>query len=98
MNRASSPVGMMLQFAFGPGPASTKPVSGPATQANGAVACETTPQLLALVASARAWWEARRPEGWSLEQHLAEPAAGCSASAQERALAQAVAYWLRQDT
>jgi len=89
---------MMLQFAFGPGPASTRPASGPATHANGAVAGETAPQLQALAASARVWWEARRPEGWSLEQHLADPAAGCNASAHEQALAEAVANWLRQDT
>gem|GEM_PF-5001015 len=50
--------------------------------------------MLALAAAAKAWWETGRPEGWSLEQHLADPAAGCNASAQERALAEAVAQWV----
>lgn len=86
-----------MQFAFGPG-GIARPASGPATHATGAVACETAPQLLALAASAKAWWEASRPEGWSLEQHLADPAAGCNASALERALAEAVAHWLKDDT
>ncbi|WP_157269535.1 hypothetical protein [Azohydromonas aeria] len=56
---------------------------------------EASPQMLALAAAARAWWEAGRPDGWSLEQHLADPAAGCSDSAQERALAVTVAQWVR---
>jgi len=95
MNR-SSPVGMMLQFAFGPGPGIARAADGPATPANGAVARETPPQLLALAAAARAWWEAGRPKGWSLEQHLADPTAGHDDTAQERALAEAVAHWVRQ--
>ena len=95
MNR-SSPVGMMLQFAFGPGTASARLSSGSATPASNDVACDAPLQMLALAAAARAWWEARRPEGWSLDQHLADPAAGCNDSEQERALAQAVAHWVRQ--
>jgi hypothetical protein len=87
---------MMLQFAFGSETGSARPASGPVTHANGVGACETAAQMLALAAAARSWWEARRPEGWSLEQHLADPAAGCSASAQERALAATVAHWIRQ--
>jgi hypothetical protein len=52
--------------------------------------------MLALAAAARAWWEASQLGGWSLEQHLADPAAGCNASAQERALAATVAQWVKQ--
>jgi hypothetical protein len=97
MNR-SSPVGMMLQFAFGPGSAGVKAPDSPAADSDsgGAMASEMSPQMLALAAAARAWWEAGRPERWSLEQHLADPAAGCHASAQERALAAAVAQWVKQ--
>lgn len=91
-----SPVGMMLQFAFGPGPANSRPSRGPAAHDVGDVEGEASPQLLALAAAAKIWWEAGRPEGWSLEQHLAEPAAGCSDSAQEQALAATVAQWVRQ--
>ncbi|WP_156901412.1 hypothetical protein [Azohydromonas australica] len=93
MNR-SSPVGMMLQFAFGPGSPGARPASGPSVHAGDACALEASPQMLALAAAARAWWEAGRPEGWSLEQHLAAPAAGCNASVQERALAVTVAQWV----
>jgi hypothetical protein len=87
---------MMLQFAFGPGTASARLSSGSATPASNDVACDASPQMLALAAAARARWEAGRPDGWSLEQHLADPAAGCNDSAQERALAAAVAQWVKQ--
>jgi hypothetical protein len=60
-----------------------------------AMACDTSSQMLALAIAARAWWESSRPEGWSLEQHLAQPAAGCSGTAQEQALAEAVARWIQ---
>jgi hypothetical protein len=88
---------MMLQFAFGPGPENARLSRGAAAHAGGDVECETTPQMLALTAAARVWWESGRPEGWSLEQHLADPTAGCNGSAQERALAEAVAHWVEQD-
>ncbi len=91
-----SPVGMMLQFAFGSGPARPKSSGGPASQASDDAACESSPQMLALVTAAKAWWEASRPAGWSLEEHLADPTAGCRDGAQERALAEAVAQWVRQ--
>jgi hypothetical protein len=88
---------MMLQFAFGPGLTSAKPSSGPAEQASGTVACEASPlQMLALAAAASAWWESRRPDGWTLEQHLAEPIAGCNGTAQEVVLAEAVEHWVGQ--
>lgn len=95
MNRPS-PVGMMLQFAFGPGSAGAKPSSGPAAHASGTMDCEASPQMLALAAAAKAWWEDGRPQGWSLEQHLAHPTAGHDSSDAERALAAAVGEWLRQ--
>lgn len=88
---------MMLQFAFGPHSPGARPASGPSVHAGDACALEVSPQMLALAAAARAWWESRRPEGWSLEQHLAEPTAGHSGTAQERLLAEAVARWARQD-
>ena len=94
MNR-TSPVGMMLQFAFGPGPAGARSSNGVAAPESAAMACDTSAQRLAM-AAAKAWWESGRPEGWSLEQHLADPAAGCNGSAQERALAEAVAHWVKQ--
>ena len=87
---------MMSQFAFGPGPTSTKSLSSRDTHAIGAMTCGTSSQMLALATAASAWWESSRPEGWSLEQHLATPAAGYSASAQERALAATVAQWVKQ--
>jgi hypothetical protein len=87
---------MMLQFAFGPGTASARLSRGSATPASNDVACDASPQMLALAAAARAWWEASQLGGWSLEQHLADPAAGCNASAQERALAATVAQWVKQ--
>lgn len=95
MNR-SSPVGMMLQFAFGPHSQSARPASGPPAHAGDDSDLEASPQMLALAVAAKAWWETGRPEGWSLEQHLADPAAGCGPSAQERALAEAVVQWVKQ--
>ena len=97
MNR-SSPVGMMLQFAFGPGSTGAARSSVPANHAGDDSTLEASPQMLALAAAARTWWEAGRPEGWSLEQHLADPTAGRSALPQERALAEAVGMWLRQSS
>ena len=93
MNKAS-PVGMMLQFAFGSGPVGAKASNSMAMRGSGAI--DTSPQMLALAAAATAWWESGRPEGWSLEQHLADPAAGCNCSSHERALAEAVALWVKQ--
>jgi hypothetical protein len=89
---------MMLQFAFGPGPTSTKSSSSRDTHAIGAMTCGTSSQMLALATAARAWWESSRPEGWSLEQHLADPAAGRDGGEAERALAQAVGEWIRQSS
>jgi hypothetical protein len=87
---------MMLQFAFGPGTASARLSRGSATPASNDVACDASPQMLALAAAARAWWEASQLGGWSLKEHLADPAAGCNGSAQERTLAEAVAYWVNR--
>jgi hypothetical protein len=87
---------MMLQFAFGPGPTNARSSRGPAAHAGGNVECEPSPQMLALVAAARAWWESGRPEGWSLEEHLADPAVGCDGSQPQRALAEAIACWVKQ--
>lgn len=86
----------MLQFAFGPGPVSAMSSSGPATRAGGTNACETSPQMLALVAVAQAWWEGGWPEGWSPEKHLADPSVGCDGSEADCALADAVAQWMQQ--
>ena len=94
MNRAS-PVGMMLQYAFGPGAASAVSSSRAAMHADGAMECEMAPQMLALAAAAQAWWEGGRPAGWSLQQHLAEPTAGCDGSEAQCALAAAVAQWIK---
>jgi hypothetical protein len=88
----SSPVGMMLDFAYGRGTADSRPSADKPDQAEA-----TGSANMALAAASRAWWESRRPSGWTLEQHLAEPIAGCDSTAQERALAQAVAHWIGQD-
>jgi hypothetical protein len=92
----SSPVGMMLQFAFGPGSAGAKSPSSLTANADGDMACETSLQILALAAAARTWWESGRPKGWSLEQHLADPTIGHDGSEAERALAEAIGQWVQQ--
>lgn len=46
MNR-TSPVGMMLQFAFGPGPANAAAASGPASPVGTDLARGQSPQWLA---------------------------------------------------
>ena len=43
---------------------------------------------------AKAWWEQRRPAGWSLEQHLSNPTVNCT-SGYEIGLAHAVASMVR---
>lgn len=97
MNR-SSPVAAMLQFAFGPSAAVATSPNGITAHTSSGVTHKTTAPMLALAAAAAAWWESRRPEGWSLEQHLAAPAAGCDGSEAERALAEAVGQWIRAGT
>lgn len=92
----TSPVGMMLDFAYGRGTVDSKPSSVRPDQSGATSAANTTAPIPALAAASKAWWESRRPRGWTLEQHLADPTAGCSGTAQERALAEAVAYWIRQ--
>ncbi|WP_028998448.1 hypothetical protein [Azohydromonas australica] len=49
--------------------------------------------LLDVADAAVAWWQARKPADWSLEQHLAYPAINCDGDA-ERQLAEAVAKWM----
>lgn len=97
MNRPS-PVGMMLQFALGPRPATAKPSTGRAAHADGTAARDVSPQVPALVAASKAWWESRRPQDWTQEQHLANPIAGCDGTEEEQALAKAVAAWLGQSS
>ena len=91
-----SPVGMMLDFAYGRGAVDSKPSAGKPDQARATSSANTAAPVLALAAASKAWWESCRPPGWTLGQHLADPTAGCEATAQERALAQAVAHWVRQ--
>ena len=91
-----TPVGMMLDFAYGRGTADSKPSSVRPNQSGATSAANTTTPILALAAASKAWWESRRPQGWTLEQHLADPTAGCVGAAQERALAEAVAHWVGQ--
>jgi hypothetical protein len=87
---------MMLDFAYGRATASSTAHPGLAPQAAGLIPGNSMASMQALAAAAKAWWESRRPQGWTLEQHLAEPTAGCSGTAQERALAEAVAHWVEQ--
>jgi hypothetical protein len=49
--------------------------------------------LHAVAEAATAWWGRHRPCGWSLEQHLADPAVNCEGE-YERQLAEAVARWV----
>jgi hypothetical protein len=92
-----SPVAMMLDFAYGgrrPAHAKASPSNFDPARPTSADTAAAPP--LALAAASRAWWESRRPPGWTLEQHLADPTAGCNGTAQERALAEAVAHWVGQ--
>jgi hypothetical protein len=43
-----------------------------------------------VIARAANWWKHRRPIGWNLEQHLANPQVNCTTDA-EAALARSVA-------
>lgn len=52
--------------------------------------------MLALAAASRTWWESIRPQGWAVDQHLADSTAGCNETEEELALVKAVATWLRQ--
>lgn len=90
-----SPVGMMLDYAYGRGAADSKTSAGKPNHSRASPANTAVP-LLALAAASQAWWESRRPPGWTLEQHLADPSAGGTGTAQERALAEAVAHWVGQ--
>lgn len=94
--QGSSPVGMMLDFAYGRGTVDSKSLAGKPDQACATSSAETAAPVLTLAAAATAWWESRQSPGWTLEQHLADPAAGCDSTVQERALAQAVAQWVGQ--
>ena len=77
-----SPVKMMLDVAFGrhqPGTNATPP---------------NTAVLHSVADAAVAWWIARKPSDWSLEQYLADPAVDCPGDP-ERQLAEAVAKWVK---
>jgi hypothetical protein len=86
---------MMLDFAYGRRSADSKASADRAQQATQTIPANTTTAMLALAAASRAWWESRRLQGWTLEQHLADPTAGCDGTEEEQALAKAVAAWLR---
>ena len=77
---SQSPVKMMLDAAFG----RQQPSSAGGTDAAA---------LHAVAEAAVTWWTQRRPSGWSLEQHLADPAVNCEGG-HERQLAQAAARWV----
>jgi hypothetical protein len=66
-----------------------------APQADESIPGNSTASLLVLAAVSEAWWEGR-PQGWTLEQHLADPIIGCNSTENVQALAKAVAAGLRQ--
>jgi hypothetical protein len=76
-----SPVKMMLDAAFG------------RQQPRMKVGSTDSAALNAVAEAAVAWWEARRPAGWSMEQYLVDPAANCE-NDYERELAEAAAKWV----
>lgn len=45
-----------------------------------------------LLEAAMAWWESKRPDGWTAERHLGEPLFGCTTEAEEK-LARICADW-----
>ena len=75
-----SPVKMMLDVAFG------------RHQPEATAREKDIAALVAVADAAVAWWTARKPTDWSLEQHLADPAVNCDDEG-ERQLAQAAARW-----
>jgi hypothetical protein len=77
---SQSPIKMMLDAAFGQ------------QQSNSAGGADAA-ALHAVAKAAVAWWTQRRPRGWSLEQHLADPLVNCEGS-HERRLAEAVSNWM----
>lgn len=87
---------MMLDLAYGRGLADGKGSAAKVPRAGTIRAGDTQASILAVAAASKGWWESRRPQGWTLEQHLADPTAGCSGIVNDQALAQAVAGWLRQ--
>jgi hypothetical protein len=95
MHRTSA-VGMMVDFAYGRAIASSTARPGLDSHAAESIPGNSTATMLAMAAASKAWWESRRPQGWTLEQHLADPTAGCDGTAAERSLAEAVAHWIRQ--
>jgi hypothetical protein len=87
---------MMLDFAYGRATASSTVRPDLALQAAESIPGNNTATMLALAAASKAWWESRRPQGWTLEQHLADPTVGCNSTKEERALAEAVAACFQQ--
>ncbi|WP_028998180.1 hypothetical protein [Azohydromonas australica] len=75
-----SPVKMMLDAAFG-------------RQQPGSASGTDAAALQAVAEAAAVWWMARRPDGWSLERHLADPTVHCEDD-HERQLAAAAARWI----
>lgn len=44
----------------------------------------------AVVIQAVKWWKMRRPVGWTMEQHLANPGINCAGTDADKALAIAI--------
>lgn len=49
--------------------------------------------LLAVADAAQAWWASKRPNGWTVEQHLSNPRVNTS-TPKEKNLAMKVAVWV----
>lgn len=50
--------------------------------------------LLALADQSIRWWEQKRPDGWTEEQHLKNPTVNC-VTAEECKLAKSVRKWIK---
>jgi hypothetical protein len=75
---------MMLDLAYGRATANSTARPDLALHAAESIPGNNTAIMLALAAASKAWWESRRPQSWTLEQHLTDPLSAATASRQNR--------------